>query len=130
MPNHVQWDPLFSLGNQVLDNQHKAILAQCNALGDCTANPDQAAEQQFSAIFSELLTKVREHFQAEETLLSSATYPDLDGHREAQNAFEYLAADIITTNNFEMPEIHRFLTLWWVGHLIDSVKKYRAFVEK
>ena len=47
----------------------------------------------------------------------------------AQDEFEYLAADNITTDNFEMAEIQQLMTLWWVGHLIDSAKRYRAFVE-
>ena len=66
----------------------------------------------------------------QEALLSSAAFPELDEHRGTQQEFEYLATDIITTDNFEMSEIHRFVTLWWVGHLIDSVKKYRAFFVK
>jgi hemerythrin-like metal-binding protein len=130
MPNHLQWDPLYSVGNEVLDNQHKAILAQCNALGDCTANPGQDPEQEFRAIFSDLLSSVREHFSTEEALLSSAAYPELDEHREALDEFEDLAVDVITTDNFETTEIQRFLALWWVGHLIDSAKRCRAFVAK
>jgi hemerythrin-like metal-binding protein len=120
MPNHVQWDPLYSVGNEVLDNQHKAILAQCNALGDCTANSGHDAEQRFRANFNELLTSAREHFLTEEALLRSTGCPELDEHKEVQEEFEYLAADIITTDNFEMTEIQRFLALWWVGHLIDT----------
>jgi hemerythrin-like metal-binding protein len=130
MTSHAQWDPLYSAGNDVLDKQHKAILAQCNALGDCTVNPGQDAEQHFRTMFSELLTSVREHFSTEEALLSSNAYPELDGHWEALGEFEDLAADVITTENFEIPEIQRFVALWWVGHLIDSAKKYRPFVDK
>ncbi len=125
MPNHVQWDPLYSVDNEVLDNQHKAILALCNALADCASDPGQDAEQQFRAIFNELLTRVREHFSTEEALLSTSDHPELDDHRAAQEEFEYLGTEIITTANFEMPEIQRFLSLWWVGHLVDSAKKYR-----
>ena len=120
MPNHVHWDPLYSVGNEVLDNQHKAILAQCNMLGDCTANSGHDAEQRFRANFNELLTSAREHFSTEEALLRSTGCPELDEHKEVQEEFEYLATDIITTDNFEMTEIQRFLTLWWVGHLIDT----------
>lgn len=130
MSNHVRWDPLYGVGNEVLDNQHKAILAQCNALGDCIANTAQDVEQQFRAVFNELLTSVRDHFSAEEALLSIAAYPALDEHREALDEFEELVANVITTDHFDMPEIQRFLGLWWIGHLIDSSKKYRAFVEK
>lgn len=130
MPNHVQWDPLYSVNDEVLDKQHKAILAQCNALGDCTANPGHDAEQRFRANFNELLTSMRKYFQAEEALHSSAAYPERDEHRGALDEFEYLVTDVITTDNFEMPEIQRFLALWWLGHLIDSANKYRAFVDK
>jgi hemerythrin-like metal-binding protein len=130
MSNHVQWDPLYSVGNEALDSQHKAILAQCNALSDYTADPSQAAEQRFRAVFTELLTNVREHFSTEEALLSIAVYPALDEHREALDEFEELVANIITTDNFDMSEIQRFLVLWWIGHMIDSFKKRRAFVEK
>jgi hemerythrin-like metal-binding protein len=130
MPNHVQWDPLYSLGNEVLDNQLKAVLAQCNAMGDCTANPGQHAEQWFRAIFNELLASVREHFSTEEALFPITAFAELDEHRAALDEFEDLVADVITTDNFEMPEIQRFLALWWVGHMIDSAKRYRASAAK
>jgi hemerythrin-like metal-binding protein len=110
------------VGNEVLDNQHKTILDQCNA------HQGQDSEPQFRAIFNELLMSVREHFSTEEALLSSAAYPELDGHWEALEEFEDLAANVITTDNFEIPEIQRFVALWWVGHLIDSAKKYRPFL--
>jgi hemerythrin-like metal-binding protein len=130
MPDYVKWDPLYSVGNEVLDTQHKEILAQCNALGDCTANPGPDGEQRFHAIFNELLSSARMHFLTEEALLSIAAYPELDEHRDAVDEFEDLVADVITTDNFEMTEIQRFLALWWVGHLIDSAKRCRAFVAK
>ena len=73
---------------------------------------------------------MREHFSTEEALLSIAVYPALDEHREALDEFEELVANVITTDNFDMSEIQRFLVLWWIGHMIDSFKKRRAFVEK
>jgi hemerythrin-like metal-binding protein len=117
------------VGNEVLDNQHRTILDQCNALSNCTAHQGQDSEHQFRAIFSELLMSVRQHFSTEEALLSSAAYPELDGHLETLDEFEDLAANVITTDNFEIPEIQRFVALWWVGHLIDSAKKYRPFLD-
>jgi hemerythrin-like metal-binding protein len=129
MTYQVPWDATYVAGNDVLDSQHKAILVQCNALADCTINPGTDAEQQFRVIFGNILTSVRAHFSAEEALLADAADPDLDGHRDALAEFEELAADVITTDRFEMSEIQRFLTLWWVGHLVDSAKKYRGLLE-
>jgi len=130
MTNHVQWDPLYSVGNEDVDNQNKAILAQCNALGDIAGKPGLEAQQLYRAAFEELLTSVREIFATEETLLSSAAHLELDELRDARDEFETLTADIVTTDNFEMSEIQRFMTLWWIGHLIDSTKRYHALVEK
>ncbi|MDD5295947.1 MAG: bacteriohemerythrin [Rhodocyclaceae bacterium] len=130
MPNQVQWNPRYSTGNEILDDQHQAILAQCNILADFTADSGQANDLQFRKIFNELMTLVREHFAAEETLLAHYGYPMLEEHQHQHDEFEYLAADIVTTDHFEKAELQEFLALWWVGHIMDSGKKYRAALER
>ncbi len=72
---------------------------------------------------------VREHFSAEKAHLSLFDYPAMDEQQSEYDEFDYLANEIITTGNFERVELQRFLVLWWVGHLTDSAKKYRRFVE-
>jgi hypothetical protein len=47
-----------------------------------------------------------------------------------RDEFDYLANEIITTENFEKIELQRFLALWWVGHIVGSGRKYRALLEK
>ncbi len=126
MSNHVQWDPLFDVANEVLNEQRKAILAQCNALSDCADSPAQDAEQRFRATLDALRSSAREHFATELAIFSSATYPGQDAYRMVKDEFEYLASDIITTDNFGMHEIQRFVALWWVGHLIDSARMLQA----
>lgn len=120
MSNHEQWNPIYSVGNEVLDKQHKAILEQCNALGDDASNSGIDVAQRFRAKFDELLCTAREHFLAEEAILRRVGCVELDERKEALDEFDYLAAEIITTDNFDMAEIQRFLTLWWVGHLMDT----------
>ena len=128
-PNRVQWSSDYCVGNEVLDRQHQAILAQCNRLADCIADPDLQCDQNFDGAFAALMVLVREHFSAEKALLSLFGYPDLDEQQGEYDEFDYLANEIITTENFERVELQRFLVLWWVGHLTDSAKKYRRFVE-
>lgn len=130
MPNRVQWDPGYSVGNAILDEQHSHMLSQCNALADCItdARPDMALE--FQRIFNQLMTQSREHFSAEETLLARCAYPMLEEHQNEHDEFNYLANEIITTENFEPIELQRFVTLWWVGHIVGAGKKYRPFLEQ
>ena len=128
MPNRVQWNPRYSVGNETLDNQHRNILAQCNALADCVGDAGQEGDRKFHELFDELMARAREHFTSEEDLLVRCAYPMLEEHRNERDEFEYLAADIITTENFDKLELQRFLALWWVGHIIGSGKSYRACI--
>lgn len=129
MPNRVQWDPAFSVGNATLDDQHKNILARCNALADCLDAGDAADDGKFRAIFAELMELAREHFAAEEALLAGSGYPELDDHRSEQEEFDFLAAEIITTENFDPSELQTFLALWWTGHVMGAARNYRAILE-
>ena len=70
----------------------------------------------------------REHFAAEEALLAKAGYPDLEAYRHEREEFDYLAADIATTENFDKDELQTFLALWWAGHILGSAKTQRPFL--
>ena len=130
MPNRVQWNPDYSMGNQTLDRQHQDILAQCNNLADCLSDASPEGEQKFKTVFDALMAQAGVHFSTEETLLTQCGYPLLEEHQNEHDEFNYLANDIITTENFENIELQRFLALWWIGHIVGSGKKYRAFLEK
>jgi hemerythrin len=127
MPNRVQWDPCFSVGNETLDAQHQRFLEQCNALADCLSEAGDAGILKFDQLFAALMASAREHFSTEEALLASCGYPELDDHRSEQEEFEFLAAEIITTDNFDRDELQTFLALWWAGHVMGAARNYRPF---
>lgn len=128
MPNRVQWNPGYEAGNEILDGQHQNILAQCNALADHAADTGPESDLKFQEVFKELAILAREHFCNEENLLARRACPSLHEHRNERDEFDYLVADIATTENFDKLEVQRFLVLWWVGHIMDSGKRYRACV--
>jgi hypothetical protein len=43
---------------------------------------------------------------------------ELDDYRSEREEFDYLAAEIITTENFDREELQTFLALWWAGHIL------------
>jgi hemerythrin-like metal-binding protein len=129
MPNRVQWDPCFSVGNETLDAQHQRFLEQCNALADCLVEAGDAGILKFDQLFAELMASAREHFSTEEVLLAGHGYPELDDHRSEQEEFEFLAAEIITTDNFDRNELQTFLALWWAGHVMGAARNYRSYLE-
>jgi hemerythrin len=129
MPNRVQWNAGYSVGNDTLDAQHRDILAQCNTLADCFSAADQEGELKFDSVFKQLMAQADAHFSTEEALLTQCAYPRLEEHQNEHDEFDYLTNEIITTENFEKVELQRFLSLWWIGHIVGSGKKYRAFLE-
>ncbi len=126
MPKRVQWEPRHSVGDETLDAQHREILTRCNALADCVADDGDEGDQSFLKAFNELMAFAHEHFAAEEALLVSRGYPDLEDHINERDEFDYLATEIITTDNFDKLELQRFLVLWWTGHIVGSSKTHRG----
>lgn len=127
MPNRVQWEPAYETGHETLDAQHRDLLGRCNALADCLDDP--VRENAFQAMFDDLMVRAREHFATEEALLAARKYPLLDDLRNERDEFDYLAAEIVTTENFDKDELQTFLVLWWAGHIAGSAADLRAFLD-
>jgi hemerythrin-like metal-binding protein len=130
MPNRVQWDANFTVGHDVMDEQHRHLVAQCNVLADLCAvdGGNSSADPQFIAAYDRLMTLAREHFSAEEALLVAGGFPDLEDYRFEIEEYGYLAAEIATAENFDRIELQRFLALWWVGHILGAAKQQRSFL--
>ncbi|MDP1735361.1 MAG: hemerythrin domain-containing protein [Sulfuritalea sp.] len=129
MPNRVPWNQGYETGNETLDQQHRDILAQCHAMADHVVDTSPESDLKFQEIFDALTALAREHFASEADLLARCGCPTLDEHKDESDEFDYLAADIATTENFDKLELQRFLSLWWVGHIVGFGKRYRACID-
>jgi hemerythrin-like metal-binding protein len=129
MAKRTQWIPHFTTGNAMLDEQHRQLLAQCNALADCLGRTGKA-DDRFAVILDELMASVRGHFATEKELLARNAYPMLDELEHEGEEFDYLAADIISTENFDPDELQTFLSLWCTGHIVGTSGRQRPFLEK
>lgn len=127
MPNRVTWDADFQVGHELIDEQHRRLLDQCNLLADHCAGATKN-EAAFDQAFEQLRTMAREHFEAEVALRAERNDPELEDHRDECDEFEYLADEIVTTENFDRLELQRFLALWWVGHVTSSARELRALL--
>ena len=130
MAKRTQWIPHFSTGNATLDEQHQHLLAQCNALADCLTDSGEAGDGRFPGILEKLMASVREHFVTEKELLSSNGCPMLDEHEHEGDEFDYLASEIVTTENFDMDELQTFLALWCTGHIAGTSLRQRPYLER
>lgn len=125
MPCLTPWEPDFAVGHALIDTQHAALLARCNALAD-HCNDGAADDAAFDAAFEQLKALARAHFEAEAALLAAGGDTDLEDHRDELAEFEYLAGEIATTANFDRLERQRFVALWCLGHVRGSARRFRA----
>lgn len=127
----IQWDPSFSVGAVVLDNDHKKLIDILNGIYDAWQNETPSAAE-LRRLFDELLDYTDGHFSREEGRLAARDYPDLAAHhadherlRELVLAFRsrHLAgrqADKLTE------EMAKFLKTWLVDHILGEDLKYRS----
>lgn len=125
MPVRTPWDTNFAVGHAAIDEQHRQLLDQCNALAELCAvdGGNSGADPQFIAAYDRLMTLAREHFAAEEARLVAGNSPELENYRFEIEEYGYLAAEIATAENFDRIELQRFVALWWIGHIMDAVKQ-------
>ncbi len=129
MPNRVQWEPAFAVGDALIDAQHQGLLNRCNSLADlCPAEGETQPDRLFDLAFEGLKALVREHFEAEATWFTSRGDLDLEDHRAECDEFEYLAGEIATAENFSRLELQRFVAVWCVGHILDTAERQRALL--
>ncbi len=74
------WDRSLETGIAELDDQHRRIFAQAEAVLDAAALPDPAEVRRTLAF---LLDYAAVHFAAEERHMEEAGFPDLRAHAEA-----------------------------------------------
>jgi hemerythrin-like metal-binding protein len=130
MPKRTQWIPHFSTGNAAIDEQHQGMLAQCNALADCLADTSEAGDAGFLEILDNLMASVRAHFATEREQLARNGYPQLEDHAHEGDEFEFLSAEILSTDNFDKDELQTFLALWCIGHIAGTAAQQRPYLER
>ena len=129
MPNRVQWESDFGVGHELIDAQHRGLLSQCNLLAEhCLTSGSEEDDRQFDQAIDRFKALTREHFETESSLLASGGYPELEDHRVEFDEFDFLAAEIATTENFDRLELQRFLALWCLGHIRGTAEQQRAFL--
>lgn len=128
MPTRLTWDEAFNVGDEVIDAQHRRLLAQCNLVADQALPVTEESDLAFRQGSNALMGLLREHVAIEEALLASGAHPDLEDYRHAFEEFEYLAAEIATPENFDKLELQRFLAVWLVGHILSDAKRAARYL--
>jgi len=131
MSINFEWKKDISVGNEIIDGQHKKLLAQVNeVLNDIVTGIDHNEVKK--AI--EFLDKyTQEHLTYEETYMTNINYPQLEEHKKLHHEFiqKYYKFKEDFNNGVDkdklMIEIEGYIGHWWVDHIGTEDKKYYLY---
>lgn len=126
----IQWDPSFSVGAVVLDNDHKKLIDILNRIYDVWQGESPSGET-LGLLFDELLDYTDGHFSREEGKLAARDYAELGAHHaEHERLRELVMAFRSRHLAGQQPEqltedMAKFLKSWLVDHILGEDLKYR-----
>jgi hemerythrin-like metal-binding protein len=124
---YIDWSPLFSVGVNKLDMQHKELVRLINLFGEQYER--HHGHSRVPELLAELIRYAQVHFRDEEELMELAGYADLEDHRAIH---EQLMEQIFDLNaRYESgdleasTEVMDFLRQWLIDHILKDDMKYR-----
>ena len=133
MTINTRWEEKFSVGNSMLDLQHKRLLEICNQLAECIEMEGRSADARFHEVLNELAVYGKKHFITEEHLLQQLAYPALGDQIGEHGAYQDKLAGVLidaVRGKLEKIELQEFLSHWWVDHILGSDMQYKPFLEQ
>jgi len=132
MSDHIEWKDEYSLGIDILDNQHRQFLELMDQA--YTAFYKKESKEELGILLSDLKDYTYLHFSTEEKYFDLFHYELKDMHIEYHTKLKEQLA--VLMKNFEIkgldtvPALVDFLENWLVVHLEHEDKKYvRCFKE-
>ncbi|MDR1930155.1 MAG: bacteriohemerythrin [Treponema sp.] len=130
----VKWDDKYSVGIQLIDDQHKELISLTNALfRGCLAGPEEA-KAYFSETIQGAVDYVKYHFSAEEKILEEIKFPGYENHKSQHKSF--IVKILTDVRSFEegkkfVPNAFvRYLRDWILSHIAVMDKQYADYMQQ
>lgn len=125
------WQPRYSVGNTLLDGQHKQLLQLCARAIRCMEETGSEGVAHFQDVLNELADYVREHFILEEAMLRECAFPQYESHRQEHIAYQLKLTDLLLTaglGEYDRAGLTRYLSEWWNQHILHSDMQYAPYL--
>ena len=126
------WKPEYSVKIKVLDEHHQHLFELVNELHDFMRMGK--GDEIMITTLRDLLLYTRNHFAAEEVLMTTFSYPQFLSHRLEHQKLTRSVHDFITA--FEAgerrfsPQLMDFLNDWLTCHILQTDLQYTAFLRE
>ncbi|OGV89572.1 MAG: hemerythrin [Melioribacter sp. RIFOXYB12_FULL_38_5] len=126
----INWNETYSVKVKEIDVQHKKLVNIINELHD--KMKEGKGKEVVEKLLAELLDYTVFHFSFEEKLLNINNYPDHKTHAklhaDLMEQVQVFRNKVKSGNSLLSLELMNFLKKWLVEHILDSDKKYSAFL--
>lgn len=129
----IEWKPYYSVGNKVLDEQHRRIFELCRDAIESLLDESAQSKSRCYGCLSELASNVVEHYRCEEDLLNRSGYVLAEHHRGEHELNKHLFHQMLMSaykGNINKPLLTAFLSEWAADHIIGSDKQFAKFVSQ
>lgn len=131
----ARWHSSYSIGNWMLDNQHRVLLGLCEEVLDLVPedNVHESPSHRFRYAREELLVCIEDHFRTEERLLKRCSKVVYERHHEEHAHFWdmlHVKLQEIANGEIGRDEFRQFLTEWWSQHILHSDRALTALIQR
>jgi len=127
----VFWDDAFSVGFELIDNQHKELVRMTNELFNGCKRGSTAADIAFIKTIRSAVEYAKTHFATEEKYMTQVDYPDYAEHKGEHESFGVTVVQAVKefeAGKSDPLELARFLKQWLLNHIAKSDKKYAPYL--
>jgi len=128
----MAWNEAFSVGNAMLDSDHRILLNLLNQLHD--AIDTGQSREVVGTVINVLAEYAEHHFRREEEMMAAAGYPDLAAHREQHQALEARVRELrdrwhAGERRVLDEDVVSVLKKWLTDHILGTDKSYSPWIE-
>ena len=128
----VRWDDKYIIGNEVIDQDHRALFALINNFYD--AFQESKRRRDLSVILTALVKYAEQHFQREEAIMFASGYPVCEEHHEFHTKLYETIYQLNERLESDPAPLDRqaimFLKDWMSDHIILEDFKFGDFLRQ
>ena len=127
----ISWSAAFSVGINLIDDQHKELFKLVNDMFNHVVKDAQAERAYFKKVIERAVEYVKVHFYTEEKIMLYNHFPGYSEHKKAHDTFVLTVVDKV--QNFEagkkfiLLEFTQFLKEWILTHIAIMDKGYFSY---
>lgn len=127
-----EWSDKYSVGNAAMDTHHQKLFDILNTLLE--AMKEGRGEEILDTELDKLASYAEYHFDAEERLMASVSYPGLAAQQQAHRAFmdqvvEYQAVVASGQAGFVISGVVTTVKEWLKQHILSMDLQYESYLQ-